>query len=186
MKISHPITKNPIITLEDWRSFANPSHWVDGYSAKETAKFWLMQKEIPLEIFKRLNQIETMESIVFENLIPELQTTFDQYSNGRNHDMGVFAKAGNKKIFIGIESKVAEPFDNKTLGQYLNLGLMDRWLGIFTKKPDRAEGLFSMFKDFKRIANIFDIKYQLLQSTAGIIAEAHKKLRYGSFFSSSV
>lgn len=172
MKITNPINGEIIVTIDEWAKIAKPEHWVDGYSAKETAKFWLQQKEFPQEILNRLKYIEGIENFNADILTPELQTTFDKYRNGRNHDVGVYGKSGNKKIFIGIESKVAEPFDNKTVGQYLQLGMMKRWKNISTEMPERVEGLCKMFRDYKKIDFIFDLKYQLIQATAGVVAEA--------------
>lgn len=174
MRILHPISKFEIVTISDWEKLANPNHFRDGYSAMEIAKYWIPVDSCPEEIGLRLEQIEGVTDFKIDYVIPELQTTFDDYSNGRNHDLGIFGEGGGKRIFIGVEAKVAEPFDNKTFGQYLQQGILKQWKGISSKAPSRAKELFGFFKNFGKDYLFFDIKYQLIQSTVGVVAEAKK------------
>lgn len=166
--------RDPILTLTEWFSKCPPmggkKHWVDGRSAKETAKHWLLI--IPKE-FRDLLRCFNLE---YEICAPEYVTFFDSYTgNGRNHDLLILAKnQQEEKVVISIESKVDESFNRS----------IEKKLEDIKKKKTRSENSNAD----RRILELKDaflpllvdkvfglLKYQLLVGLAGTLAEAKKQ-----------
>lgn len=165
--------ENKITSLEEWFAKCPPQgkekHWVDGRSAKETAKHWLHIIPCPfIDLLKPLN-------LKFNICSPEYVTRFDSYKgNGRNHDLLILAENElNENVVISIESKVDESFDNTIAGR-----IKDAEAEV-NKNPNskalnRIEelrlALFGSVNDDQ-----LNIRYQLLAAIAGTIAEAKKQ-----------
>ena len=162
--------ENTIYTLDEWFSKCPPQgkekHWVNGRSAKETAKHWLYI--IPNEFRDILKCFQ----LKYELCSPEYVTEFDNYNNGRNHDLLIIAKDQKKeKVVVSVESKVDEPFD-KTIGSYLRI--IERMIkngeatnaGLRIKKL--KEAIFPTINQ-----TVFKLlRYQLLTAVAGTLVEA--------------
>lgn len=172
MKICKDLNPNkPINSLADWFSMCPPqrgeNHWVDGRSAKETAKHWL--HVIPKE-FRDLLKCFNLE---YELCSPEFVTRFDDFpGNGRNHDLLIIAKdQKQEKVVVSIESKVDESF-GQTIGTYLRA--IERRIenGEVTNAGFRIEQLKEAI--FPTIDQpVFEsLRYQLLTAIAGTLAEA--------------
>lgn len=163
-------TKDTISSIEEWYSKCPPKdkkkHWKVGRSAMETAKHWLYV--IPQE-FREILKCFNLE---FELCSPEFVTEFDNYNNGRNHDLLLVAKdQKNEKVVVSVESKVDENFD-KTVGSYL--------LSI-ERKLQNSEVTNASFRIEKLKESIFPkvskavfelLRYQLLTAVAGTLREA--------------
>ena len=175
MKICKDLNPNkPINSLADWFLLCPPQgrekHWIDGRSAKETAKHWL--HVIPKE-FRDLLKCFNLE---YELCSPELVTRFDDFpGNGRNHDLLIVAKdQKQERVVVSIESKVDETF-GQTIGTYLRA--IERRIenGEVTNAGLRIELLKAAI--FPTIGQtVFEsLRYQLLTAIAGTLAEANNQ-----------
>ena len=172
-----------IKNLSDWEkhifnSGKKKKHWKSGRSAYEIANFLLNENGEKLIV-------ELIESIVGETVtldyaIPEMEVRFDKYGHGREHDVGVFGKTESKKrIFVGIESKVDEPFNEKIAEVYLK-SKSKELSGTSTNSAKRIEELLK--RNFKIIEpEYFDLRYQLLYSTIGTL-EARENGSYADIY----
>ena len=169
------IQHDPINSLNDRLLKCPPqcgvNHWVDGRSAKETAKHWLYV--IPKEFRGILKCIE----LDFELCSPEFVTELDNYpGNGRNHDLLIVAKDRNaEKVVVSVESKVDESF-GQTIGTYLrtierriqNGEVTNAGLRIMLLK----EAIFPVISQ-----NVFEsLRYQLLTAMAGTIVKQKRHI----------
>lgn len=160
---------NPIITIADWYRLCPPQskdkHWKDGRSAKETAKHWI--NGAPIEYIDTIKPLKVCTEIVS----PEYVSHFDKNGgNGRNHDLLILDTAN--KIVVGIESKVDEAFD-KTVEKRYNDAIIEKSNNNASKAKERVEELVTtLFNQKNDVTN--QLKYQLLTSVAGTIAEAKK------------
>ena len=109
------------------------------------------------------------KSIKLERAIPEYEVRFDEFGRGRVHDIGIFGitEAG-KSVFIGVEAKVDETFGASVHDAYLR-AKVKQITGVSTNAPQRIEKLLVMHFT-KPDISMFDIRYQLLYSTAGTLA----------------
>lgn len=162
---------NPIRSLGEWQeTFASGNkskHWKKDRSAYALADFILNHKGID-HIRDRLQEILKYD-LYFEKAIPELEVQFDQYGQGRVHDLGISGRTQrNQNLFIGLEAKVDEPFNQSVQDIYLNAKLR-QLSGKSTKAPERVEELIQLlFVQPDR--SVFDLRYQLLYATAGTLA----------------
>ncbi|GHV77446.1 hypothetical protein AGMMS49942_22670 [Spirochaetia bacterium] len=160
-----------IKSMEDWqRIFTNTKkekHWKEGRSAYSIANFMLNcngEEKLVNSLKIALNM-----NIHFDKATPELEVRFDSFGHGREHDLGIWGHTDdNKKVFIGIESKVDEPFDD-TIGEEYLEGKANELSGERTNKVLRIENLLkkSIVKITKKT---FDLRYQLLTAVFGTIA----------------
>jgi hypothetical protein len=165
------ITGNVITSLEEWAGiYANPqqSHqWKKYRSAYSVAEF-ILNNSGGESIAHRVSQALGFE-VILERAVPELELRFDQYGRGRVHDLAIFGRTGTgKKLFVGVEAKVDEPFGVSVLDAYLS-AKAKQIVGVSTKAPERIEQLLSLhFTDPD--TTMFDVRYQLLYATAGTLA----------------
>ncbi len=159
-----------ISNVDIWLKVAPPkggeAQWKDGRSAKELARFVI---EHPEDFSNLLEEVvKSSVGYVPSSFTgePEAVTRLPHSSSGpRNHDLLLF----DKRIVIGIEAKVDEPFGNSIL-QESNTSSTDKkdridWL-IETILPE-GRGL-----DDREVGNL---KYQLFTATAGTLLEAAKR-----------
>jgi hypothetical protein len=158
---------DPIRTTDEWFSKCPPQgklkHWVDGRSAKETAKHWI--NGAPTEF---LNLVKPL-GVCIDVVSPEHVTHFDKNGgNGRNHDLLILDQAN--KIVIGIESKVDESF-----GDTISEKIIDSEKE-FKKNPNSKA--LQRIKDLRKAVfgklddKQLELRYQLLHGIAGVVAEA--------------
>lgn len=165
---------SPILCLDEWMRKCPPQgkdkHWVDGRSAKETAKHWL--HTIPVEF----RDILKCFNLNFEFCSPEYVSHFDKYTgNARNHDLLITAKTNNGENFIiSVESKVDEEF-GPTIGKYLNKIIEKKNNGENSNADKRIEDLRKAIFPNLSNSDFGDLKYQLLTAIVGTLAEAKKQ-----------
>lgn len=108
------------------------------------------------------------ENLVLEKAIPELETRFDKYKNGREHDLGIWGKTDSgKSIFIGIEAKVDEKFNCKISEAYV-VAKTSELNGNKTNAPKRIEEILN--RSFQIIRKThWNLMYQLFYTLFGTL-----------------
>jgi len=146
--------------------------WKPGRSACELANF-MMKLDGETMIKKVVSELIN-ENVTFETATPELEIRFDQHRKGRAHDLGIWGITDSKKtIFVGVESKVDEPFGKKISDKYHEANKRESD-GKNTDVPKRIEGLLQRI--FKATPpKHSDLRYQLLYTTAGVLDAAKNK-----------
>lgn len=178
MIICKDLNKNIIInSLDEWKKLCPPEgkdrQWQDGRSAKELAKEWINNKGQYLEIL--LGAFDEFKGINFEIVSPEFESKFDEYKGkGRQHDLLILANDNSGQVLISVEAKVDEQFGERIKDYYLQK-ITDRINGIPTNAPDRIEGLLHSIFGANFDKRVFNLRYQLLHSIAGTVAEAKKR-----------
>lgn len=163
-----------IASIEEWFVKCPPAgkikHWVDGRSAKETARHWV--NTIPAEF----TQLIKCRKLTLELCSPEYNSSFDGYKgNVRNHDLLILAKDGQQNnAVISVESKVDETFD-KYVNEYLNAVDEKKKKGEPTNAGKRLEDvLAALFQKSIQVSN-GKLRYQLLSAVAGTLADAQRQ-----------
>jgi hypothetical protein len=168
--------KKNVKDIKEWEEIFNPKHWKVGRSAYELANFMLNKNGE--NVIKQLLDDTLKEKITFSKGYIEYEVKFDEYKNGRVHDLGIWGKTNsNKTIFVGIESKVDEPF-NETVKEVYIKNKKEEKNGEKSNTLKRIEKLLErIFSTITEITeNQFEIRYQLLYSTVGTIdAKEDKK-----------
>ena len=179
---------DPIRTTNEWFDKCPPQgklkHWVDGRSAKETAKHWL--HTIPVQFLDLLNDF----NLRYKKCSPEYVSKIDNYKgNGRNHDLLIIAEnESNKNVVISIGSKIDEPFGETIKERFIAADielkknprskalnriqeLCDAVCGKNDKEPLDLRKAILENSNQEELA----LRYQLLTAVAGTIAEAEKQ-----------
>ena len=163
---------NPIETLEDWenrvfRTAKRAKHWKVGRSAHSIADF-MMNKNGEQTIRKIVAEVLS-EDVILKRATPELEIRFDKYGHGREHDLGICGRTAgsNRSIFIGVESKVDESF-NETIREVYLKSKSKALSGISTNSDSRIEELLKAHYS-EVTPELFDLRYQLLYSTVGTL-----------------
>jgi len=169
--------KKSISDINEWKEIFEKDqnkkcHWKEGRSAYELANFMLNKNGE--KIIKQFLEKILKEEIIFSKGYIEFEIKFDKYNHGREHDLGIWGKTNNgKTIFVGIESKVDEPF-NETIKEAYIKGKVREFNGEKTNAPKRIENLLKRI--FKIITKEkFEIRYQLAYSTVGTIMAMENK-----------
>ena len=104
-----------------------------------------------------------------EEAIFEYESIFDNYRHGRMHDLVL--RDTKKRVFVGIEAKVNEPFDSRDIQTAYLSGLLRRAKGESSNITSRIESLIrrTNFRQFKKEDLL--LKYQLLFSMIGTACE---------------
>lgn len=163
-----------LFTLEEWKLFfqkkdsSGKKHWKNGRSAWAIANF-MMNQNGEQGIKDMLSVIDSDSSIIFDYAIPEYKVHFDAFAgNTRNHDLAIWGKFGEKPLFVGIEAKVDEEFDSRSIEEARNSGSSPN-----SKLPLRVESLTKRinFKGGYNKTQHGKLKYQLFYSTIGTAYE---------------
>lgn len=159
----------PITELSDWEKVTRKEHWKEGRSALSLADF--VVNKGGLNHFGNIVEQVLNDEIVVEKAVPEFVVNFDEFDNGRQHDLAIWAdtKEPQKSVFIGIEAKVDENFDLTVSSKYLN-GVRKRLKNENTNLPERIEILLKRYFGKNILRKHFDLRYQLMQATSGTIA----------------
>lgn len=164
-------TGNVINNLIEWENYflksnSKKKHWKDGRSAKSIAEFMINKNGIQI-ITNVISKILS-EKVTFSKAIPEFEVRFDNFGNGREHDLGLFGKTdSNKRVFVGVEAKVDESFNEKISDIYIKAKSKEL-NGESTNAPKRIEKLIQ--RNFNNITpDKFNLRYQLLYSTVGTL-----------------
>jgi hypothetical protein len=160
-----------IKNIEEWSNvFTNkPStskQWKKGRSAYELADF-MLNNDGEIIITEFVKKILNKDITLAKGLV-EYEVKFDEYKPGRVHDLGIWGKTNdNKNIFIGVESKVNELFNEKISKVYIESKVKE----LNGEKTDRIKRIENLLKrNFQTISETqFDIKYQLVYSTVGTV-----------------
>lgn len=163
--------KEHIITnLSEWEKYVftgkKKIHWKEGRSAYSLADFIINQPGV--EKIENILSPVVSEPFVFDKACPEYEARFDHYGHGREHDLAIWGttKSG-KKLFVGIEAKVDEPFGD-TIEMVQNNATVKLKRGEKTNAHNRIEEL--LVYNFNKIEqDDYKLKYQLLFSTAGTL-----------------
>jgi hypothetical protein len=167
-----------IRTIEDWFRLAPPkdglSQWVDGRSAKESAKAWLgADGDMPAEIAELLSSHADIGALTVERVEPECLLAFDEHRGPRNADMAMWAHDANGPISITVEAKADETFD-RIVADVLDAGRKTLLAAPNSKALTRAIDLMRCLFDVSAEdePRISELRYQLLTATAGTLALA--------------
>jgi len=163
---------NIIQSMEDWATIYTSGNkakqWKEGRSAYSIADFVINHHGLE-KIKSRVEEI-IQDQIEIDIVIPENEIMFDSFRPGRVHDLGIYSKG---PVFIGVESKVDEPFGPSISDAYLD-SISKAIGGSRTNKPERIEKLLKdQFKKPDR--SLFNLRYQLLYAVAGTRAAGRKK-----------
>lgn len=162
---------NEIKTFEDWYELIikgkKEKQWKPERSAQSLAKFMLHNDGAVF--IENLIAGLLDEQVTLSYGLPEMEQKFDRYGHGREHDLGVFGEtASGKKIFIGLEAKVDETFDELIVDRYLRTK-SNELNGESTNAPKRIEELLK--RQFNKVSSKhFQLRYQLLHATVGTLA----------------
>lgn len=175
----HPETE--LKTMEAWKEAfvdidGDPGHWRDGFSACSLAKYFLGDaRKAESTIKETLNRLlgdDPVESL--DEGIVEHECPFDDYGKPRRQDIGVFGKTkGGKRLYVGIEAKVNEPFD-KTIGEKLEDAERALRENPRSNSGNRIKELCEWFGVSENDEKIQSLRYQLFhfaKATANIDAD---------------
>ena len=171
-----------ISSLHEWEIHAGPksaSQWVDGRSAKETARAWLYGngKSLPIEVEAALSANQYFGAPQSWIAEPEAKLKFDSFAGEpRNSDLAVHIKDNNGNCLLAVEAKADEPF-GETIQRSIEAAE-----ARLTKNP-RSNGLNRIRQLKEAILGIeakdedldVNIRYQLLTACAGALCEAERK-----------
>jgi hypothetical protein len=105
-----------IVDLNGWYRLAPPQNpvkqWVDGRSAKETARAWLENapESPPREIALLLATHQDIRDLVIDRVEPEARIAFDDRNGPRNADLAIVARDKHGAAAISVEAKADESF----------------------------------------------------------------------------
>ena len=151
--------------LEDWKTLIKPKHWKRGRSVCSLAEFIIDRNGVPA-LRERVASV-LGEPIVFDKGVPQHEVCFDEYRNGRVHDLGLFGKTDSgKSLFVGVDAKVDEPFGD-FVSEAWAAADKERKRGN-TRKPERIRKLCARFGP-GITEESRDVRYQLLHGVAGTV-----------------
>ena len=137
-------------------------HWRKGYSAYELAHSWVHAGDIPASV---RSVLDTCPDYSGAHLVEGLfERDVDLRTRGRRSqtDLLAFVKLAHGYAVIGVEGKVNEPFGE----------LVSVWNDHTPGKQRRLEALCASLGF--RVADVGDIRYQLLHRTVSAIYEAQR------------
>lgn len=157
-----------IRSLDDWKKLYDSPHqihqWKEHRSAYSVADFVLNRNggaQLEAIVSNALRK-----EVCFDRAIPEHEIRFDSYGKGRVHDLALFGQTSSgESIFVGVEAKVDETFGVPVRDAYL-AARARKIVGKATNAPERIEELLRLHFSSSDVS-MFDVRYQLLYSTAG-------------------
>ena len=166
--------------VDDWFRYARPKggtgQWVDGRSAKETARAWLGDApSIPSEVQHLLATSPDLAELQFERAVPEALLPFDKHSGPRNADLAIWARGPRGPVAITVEAKADETFGpvvEEALSDALERLVKNPRSGGVARIADLASSLFAPVS--KGQPAITNLRYQLLTAVAGTLAHGAK------------
>ena len=171
MQITGP-KGNDIATMEDWGACVRGGHFKEGRSAYSLADF-ILNRNGAAVLEERISAV-CAESVIFERATPEFRASFDSYRGPSNPDLGIFGTVGSKSnLFVGLEAKVDEPFDGKTVGEKYQDAIRKKSCNPRSRAYAKVENLLSSYfaeSADPGVSRFSDVGYQLLTGTAGTVA----------------
>ncbi|MEF8724306.1 MULTISPECIES: hypothetical protein [Candidatus Accumulibacter] len=179
-----PIAKrgHVIASLTDWETYGNPKasyHWIDGRSAKEVARAWLVGggTALPPEVASCLAAHSRFGAVLSWEAEPEAKLRFDNFpGEPRNSDLAVYVTDAIGPYLLAVEAKADEPYGDtvsKTLADALERRLENPRSNGVARVEQLARSLFS--PRVKGEPRLGDLRYQLLTACAGAVSEARRK-----------
>lgn len=178
MKLYYNNRHCEVLSLSELKT--KTKNWKDGFSAASIGRF-VLEHDGVARIEEIVNGILTTikkndnEDWASEEAIFEYESIFDNYRHGRMHDLAL--RDTKKRVFVGIEAKVNEPFDSRDIQTAYLSGLLRRVNGKNSDITNRIESLIRK-NNFKKqnskssfAKNHLNLKYQLLFSTVGTAIE---------------
>ncbi len=175
------IEKNGVAidSIESWWRIAPPKdpvkHWVDGRSAKETARAWLANapQSPPPEVASLLSSHPDFLDLVIERVEPEALLAFDGRAGPRNADLAITARDRRGVVAVTVESKTDETFDDLVAAVFD--AAMERLLitprsGGVARLVELAQSLLP--PKAPGTSAVTALRYQLLTAVAGTLAHA--------------
>lgn len=169
------IGEKEIKTWDEYRIYGAPEkgdvQWKDEHSAKEFAKI----------VFAKEKFCSDMESIIgglkIDVAYPEKEVNFDDFGQGRQHDLACVAKVNGERSVLCFEAKANESFGSKKVGDKLNAA------NEKSRIPARIQGLCKRLWNKNEITDdIKNLWYQLLYSAAGTISFAKEEDASKAYF----
>ncbi len=167
---------NAITSVDDWFRFAPPKEglrqWVDGRSAKELAKSFVLggAPNVPPEVRDVLASHPALGPVGLTLALPEHKIALDRFrGETRNADLAAIGTASIGLVAVTIEAKADESFGG-TVGESLaSVSSSPR-----SNLPKRIEALSNALYGHGR-PEINILRYQLLHATAAslIFAREH-------------
>ena len=169
-------------SLEAWEARAgpkSPDQWVDGRSAKETARAWLEAGagNLPREVASVLEAHPDFGPLEIWEAEPEAKLPFDKFpGEPRNCDLVIFGQDRMGSVLIAVEAKADEPF-SETIGDTLAAALERKLKSSASNGIARVEHLASALFGPRRKGepSLKKIRYQLLTACAGALCEAQRR-----------
>lgn len=169
-------------TLEEWEKYAppkSPGHWVDGRSAKELARAWLVGNgtSMPPEILDSLLAHPRFGAVQSWQAEPEAKLRFDAFpGEPRNSDLAVYARDRFGEYLLAVEGKADEPY-GETVTQAFAAALERRIENSRSNGVARIEQLAASLLPprTRAMPSAVVLRYQLLTACAGAAAEAHRR-----------
>lgn len=170
---------DPICSYADWetcfrKAYGNKDDapWKQGKSAESFAEFFT--PGLPGTsagedfIVHLIQQMTKCSNVYLDEAEIEHLSPFDSFTHPRQQDMGIYGRIDDRSLFVGVEAKVDEKFDNRTISKAFNTVTNPN-----SKVPDRVHGLLKEY--FCGIEpnndSIKDLRYQLFYYLAGSVCE---------------
>ena len=172
MQITGP-KGNDLATMAGWGARVKGGHFKEGRSAYSLADFILNRNGAAI-LESRLSSVLS-QPVKLQRAIPEFWASFDSYGGRQSiPDLGIFGTVGSKSsLFVGLEAKVDEPFDGKTVGEKYQDAIRKKSRKPRSRAYARVENLLSSYfaeSAAPGVSRFSDVGYQLLTGTAGTIA----------------
>lgn len=168
-----------ILSKEEWKNAFCKSyngtnedkHWKVGRSAERLAEdFMGKNPQGEKSLVEMVKQLTGAQSVSLNTAKIEHTSVFDKYNRPRIQDLAIWGEADGKKIFIGVEAKVDEPFGSVTLTQQK---AKIKKMKEEKKSTDADKRLNDLVRDFldNKIDENESLSYQLLYYLAGSFRE---------------
>lgn len=175
MKILNYKNQIDIKSISDWREHCPPKNpdkqWIAGASAYELADEYTKNGPISIENLFNIRFATVQHS--FDIAYPEYETRFDNFGQGRVHDLLIKGVFNNQPAIFAIEGKVNESFGTSSLQEYYWKSKVNNLKGSNSKICNRIETLMIALFGDSIPSNVGEIKYQLLTALFGTLYEAN-------------
>lgn len=173
-----------------WAPLRGSVQWVDGQSAKELAKAWFANSEVP-EIPRGFGSLldshPLTQALSIKLAAGEVKIPLDTFlGETRNCDLRLEGLSGDDRVLIHVEAKADELFGDRTVAE--------RLAEVATKKrsniPERIRrlsqllfgGNFAGISALAQMSSFGALRYQLLHSACAALLDAGSKgIRYAVF-----
>jgi hypothetical protein len=144
----------------------------------ELARAWFADVEatVPRDLQVLLDGHDATRGVRFATAFPERETPLDDLGKGRQHDMILCGRAGDRSIVVAIEAKADESFGSRIASC---LRIADRENNrakesgrLASRLPERIDRLSRIVFGRPVDQGIGRLRYQLLHGIAGTLLEA--------------